>query len=81
MVCLGTACYVKGAGAVLRVIEEFARIHQGQTTRNGQLSLLTARCLGACAIAPAVVYDGKIVGHLNAEQAVDKLKGTLTRAA
>jgi bidirectional [NiFe] hydrogenase diaphorase subunit len=81
VVCLGTACYVKGAGSVLRAIEEFARIHQGQTTRDGQLSLLTARCLGACAIAPAVVYDGNIVGHLNPDQAIEKLKGTLAHAA
>ena len=68
VVCLGTACYVKGAGDVLRAIEQFARIRQGQTTRDGQLSLLTARCIGACAIAPAVVYDGNILGHLNADR-------------
>ncbi|MEI9999796.1 MAG: bidirectional hydrogenase complex protein HoxE [Verrucomicrobiota bacterium] len=80
VVCLGTACYVKGAGSVLRAITEFAHIHEGQTTRDGQLSLLTARCLGACAIAPAVVYDGNIVGHLTPDQALDKLKGILAHA-
>jgi bidirectional [NiFe] hydrogenase diaphorase subunit len=80
VVCLGTACYVKGAGEVLRAIEEFAKVRQGHTTRDGQLSLLTARCIGACAIAPAVVYDGNILGKLSAEQAIDKLKGTLAHA-
>lgn len=81
VVCLGTACYVKGSNAILRAIEEYARIRQGQTTRDGQLSLLTARCIGACAIAPAVIYDGKIAGNLNPGQAIDKLKGAMTHAA
>src|SRR5664279_768964 len=62
VVCLGTACYVKGAAKILGAIEEFAKIKSGETTADKELSLLTVRCIGACGIAPAVVYDGNVVG-------------------
>src|SRR5271157_1719591 len=58
VVCTGTACYVRGADRVLAAIEAAAKIKAGETTPDKQLSLLTARCIGACGIAPAVVYDG-----------------------
>jgi len=77
VVCLGTACYVKGAARILEAIEKFASIKSGETTPDKQLSLLTARCIGACGIAPTVVYDGAPAGRLTPEQAVDKLKGFL----
>src|ERR1700747_3174980 len=57
VVCMGTACYVKGAAKVLSAVEEEARVKAGETTADNKLSLLTARCIGACGIAPAVVYD------------------------
>ncbi len=60
VVCLGTACYVKGADKVLAAIEQQAGIKSGETTADNQLSLLTARCIGACGVAPAVVYDGTV---------------------
>jgi bidirectional [NiFe] hydrogenase diaphorase subunit len=81
VVCLGTACYVKGAHKVLAGIEKYAGIRSGQTTPDQQLSLLTARCIGACAIGPAVVYDGVVAGHQTAESAVEKLKGVIGRGA
>ena len=52
VVCTGTACYVKGAHALLAAAEGEAGVRAGETTADGQLSLLTARCLGACGIAP-----------------------------
>ena len=55
IVCLGTACYVKGADKVLTSIEKLSGIKSGETTPDKQLSLLIARCIGACAIGPAVV--------------------------
>jgi len=81
VVCLGTACYVKGAQKVLAGIESYAGIRSGQTTPDQQLSLLTARCIGACAIGPAVVYDGVVAGHQTADSAVEKLKGVTGRGA
>lgn len=63
VVCLGTACFVKGAARLLAVAEDIAGCKTGQTTRDGKLSILTARCIGACGIAPAVVYDQSTAGH------------------
>jgi bidirectional [NiFe] hydrogenase diaphorase subunit len=77
VVCLGTACYVKGADQVLSAIERRSGIKSGETTSDKQLSLLTARCIGACAIGPAVVYDGVVAGHQTAETAVTKLEQVL----
>lgn len=81
VVCLGTACYVKGASQILEAIEAFAKIKQGETTLDKQLSLLTARCIGACGIAPTVVYDGNVAGRLTPDQAIEKLKGNLVHAS
>jgi bidirectional [NiFe] hydrogenase diaphorase subunit len=75
VVCLGTACYVKGADKVLAAIEDQAKIKAGGTTPDNQLSLLTARCIGACGIAPAVVYDGTVTPRQTAQSALEHLKG------
>jgi bidirectional [NiFe] hydrogenase diaphorase subunit len=77
VVCLGTACYVKGADKVLAAIEKNTEIKSGETSSDKQLSLLTARCIGACAIGPAVIYDGVVAGHQTPEQALAKIKGVL----
>jgi bidirectional [NiFe] hydrogenase diaphorase subunit len=74
VVCLGTACYVKGADRVLAAVERCAGIKSGQTTSDKKLSLLTARCIGACGIAPAVVYDRATAGKQTPEQAVQHVK-------
>jgi bidirectional [NiFe] hydrogenase diaphorase subunit len=67
VVCTGTACYIKGAPALLNAVREVAGIKQGETTDDGQLSLLTARCLGSCGLAPAVVFDGQVAGKITTE--------------
>jgi bidirectional [NiFe] hydrogenase diaphorase subunit len=77
VVCMGTACYVKGADKVLAAIEEKARIKAGETTPDNRLSLLTARCIGACGIAPAVVYDGTVTPRQTSETALEQVKGML----
>ena len=74
VVCTGTACYVKGAAALLAAVEQSAQIHAGETTSDNQLSLSIARCLGACGIAPAVVFDGTVCGHQTPELVGDRLK-------
>lgn len=74
VVCLGTACYVKGANKVLAAIEVHTGIKAGETTPDKQLSLLTARCIGACGIAPAVVYDGVVTPRQTAESAAEKIR-------
>lgn len=68
VVCLGTACYVRGAAAILAAAEQTLGVRAGHTTPDGHLSLETARCLGACGIAPTVVFDDAITGHQTPEQ-------------
>jgi bidirectional [NiFe] hydrogenase diaphorase subunit len=75
VVCMGTACYVKGADQVLAAVEQHAGIKAGETTPDNQLSLLTARCIGACGIAPAVVYDGAVTARQSAADALERVKG------
>ncbi len=80
VVCMGTACYVKGADKVLAAVEAKAGIKAGETTPDGQLSLLTARCIGACGIAPAVVYDGAVTPRQNPETTLEHVKGWISNA-
>jgi bidirectional [NiFe] hydrogenase diaphorase subunit len=75
VVCTGTACYVKGADALIYAVEQAAHVQAGETTADGKLSLLTARCLGACGIAPAVVLDETVKGHQTPETLTVELKG------
>src|SRR5262249_1712660 len=77
IVCMGTACYVKGAATLLAALEQEAQIRAGATHADGKVSLLTARCLGACGIAPAVVFDGTVAGKQSSESAVAQVKGWL----
>ena len=77
VVCMGTACYVKGADKVLAAVEQKAGIKAGETTPDKQMSLLTARCIGACGIAPAVVYDGTVTPRQTAPDALERVKGWL----
>ncbi|GAB4443471.1 MAG: bidirectional hydrogenase complex protein HoxE [Chloroflexi bacterium OHK40] len=79
-VCLGTACYVKGAATLLAALEAASGLRAGTTSADGRLSLLTARCLGACGIAPAVVLDGTVVGHAAVEPLVERLRALLNPA-
>jgi bidirectional [NiFe] hydrogenase diaphorase subunit len=77
VVCTGTACYVKGAENLLATVEKCAKISAGETTPNSELSLLTARCLGACGIAPAVVFDGTVCGHQTPDLVTEQIEGWL----
>jgi bidirectional [NiFe] hydrogenase diaphorase subunit len=70
VVCLGTACYIKGAPHILEAIERLAHIKPGETTPDKRASLLVARCLGTCGLAPAAVFDGEVKGNLTAADAV-----------
>jgi bidirectional [NiFe] hydrogenase diaphorase subunit len=77
VVCLGTACYVKGANALLETLEENLDLHPGETTADGKVSLMIARCIGACGIAPATVFDGKVNGKQSAEDVLSTVKNWL----
>lgn len=68
-VCLGTACHVRGASAVLGELERQSGIKSGETTEDMQLTLESVNCLGACALGPVVVMDGKYHGQMNTGKA------------
>ena len=63
-VCMGTACYVKGAGKLLDEIAEALNIKVGATTEDGNYTLEACRCLGVCSQAPAVMVDDDVVGKV-----------------
>lgn len=67
-VCLGTACYVKGSQLVLDKFGELLNIKPGETTEDGLFTLDVLRCVGACAIAPAVSISGKVYPMVQVKQ-------------
>lgn len=67
-VCLGTACYVKGAERVAERLKEELGIPFGETTSDGMFSLEGTRCLGACGLAPVVMIDDKVYGDMTPDQ-------------
>jgi len=73
VVCTGTACYITGAKSIIDKIEKQYEIRPGETTSDNKLSLLTARCLGACGLAPAVVFDGVVAGKQDPKSVNDTL--------
>jgi bidirectional [NiFe] hydrogenase diaphorase subunit len=73
VVCMGTACYVKGSSAILSAITRAHAVEVGDTTPDGRFSLVTARCLGACGLAPALVLDAEIAGDMTPALALERL--------
>ena len=67
VVCTGTACYIKGAAALLRSLEQEFGVGAGQTTTDRRLSVLQARCFGSCASAPAATLDGRLAASQTAQ--------------
>jgi bidirectional [NiFe] hydrogenase diaphorase subunit len=73
VVCMGTACYVRGGPEILRAVQHVHGVRPSQTTADGLLSLLTARCFGACGMAPVVAIDGVMVGDATPTQVIEQL--------
>ena len=63
-VCLGTACHVRGGARILDYLESRLRVRAGGTTRDLRFSLESVNCLGACALGPMMVVDGKYHGRI-----------------
>ena len=66
-VCLGTACYVKGAQQIIDKFSEIIGIKPGETSEDGLFTLDALRCIGACGIAPAVTINGKVYPKLTVD--------------
>ena len=63
-VCLGTACYVRGAGDLIDEISKALDLPVGSTTSDGKYSLEATRCIGACGLAPVLTVNGDVYGRL-----------------
>jgi len=80
VVCTGTACHIKGAQGLLKWAAASKGLRPGETTADGEISLLTARCFGACGLAPVAVVDGSVLGRVTPEVLNQKL-GEAIRSA
>lgn len=66
-VCMGTACFVKGANLILEEFEKELKIKAGETTEDGKFTIEVLRCVGACGLAPVVTINDKVYGHFKKE--------------
>jgi NADH-quinone oxidoreductase subunit E/NADP-reducing hydrogenase subunit HndA len=74
-VCMGTACFVRGAGKVIEEFKATMGIEANETTEDSQFTLRDVRCIGACGLAPVVTVDDQVYGRVNGEQ-VDEILNT-----
>lgn len=70
-ICMGTACFVKGAEKVLQEFENFLNIKAGELTPDGKFSLEILRCVGACGLAPVVMVNDRVYGNVNVKMVGD----------
>ena len=74
VLCTGTACYVKGASHIQKSVEQSCGCKFGETTKDGNISLVSARCVGSCGLAPVAVLDNAVVGKLSPEGASARIQ-------
>jgi len=74
-VCLGTACYVKGAGDIFDKLKLLLGVSDGECTPDGNFSLESCRCIGACGLAPVLTVNEDVYGKLT----VDDVEGILSK--
>ncbi|MBI2869717.1 MAG: NAD(P)H-dependent oxidoreductase subunit E, partial [Chloroflexi bacterium] len=72
--CMGTACHVRGALRILEKMERDLDLKPGETTADLQFTLETVNCVGACALGPIVVVDGKYHGQMTPDKVTPVLK-------
>ncbi len=77
LVCTGTACYVKGAQAILNEIERELGLKAGQVSADDKLGVQVARCIGACGLAPAVVLDDEVQAKVSPDEIVKKINAKI----
>ncbi|HOJ64432.1 MAG TPA: NAD(P)H-dependent oxidoreductase subunit E [Spirochaetota bacterium] len=78
-VCMGTACYVRGADKILEEFEKRLGIKSGKTTEDGLFTLTSLRCVGACGLAPVVIIDDEVYGKVkkeDVEELINKAKNS-----
>lgn len=74
VVCTGTACHIKGSPGILRCLHDGVELDPGKTTSGNEVSLLTARCIGACGLAPVAVFDGETLGKQTPDSVNERIQ-------
>ena len=72
-VCMGTACYVKGAGNILDRISQIINVKAGDTSSDGKYSLEATRCIGACGLAPVLTINEDVYGRITKPEDMDAI--------
>lgn len=67
-VCMGTACYVRGADKIIERVKEILNIESNEVTEDGLFALKDVRCIGACGLAPVMMIDDKVYGRVKVEE-------------
>lgn len=80
-VCMGTACYVKGAQGIIAALEKELGIKTGQISKDKVFGLKVSRCIGACSLAPVMIVGGNVHGRLKPEMVKDILNSYRQKAA
>lgn len=73
-VCTGTACFMRGAEDLVDEFSKILKIKTGETTKDGQFTLQTKRCVGACSLAPVVTVDEEVFGKLLRKDVIDIIR-------
>ncbi len=74
MVCRGTACHVRGAPRILEGVQQELGVEEGQTTSDGEYSLETVACIGACGLAPCLTINKKVAAKMTPKKISKLLK-------
>jgi len=76
-ICMGTACFVKGAEKIMDEFSRYLKIDAGEVSEDGKYSLDVLRCVGACGLAPVVLVNDKVYGHVSAKMVGDIVAETI----
>ena len=80
-VCTGTACHVRNSRSILEKIERDLKVERGKTTPDGEFTLETVNCVGACALGPVVIADDRYYGNLTVDgvgKVIDQIRSRPT---
>ncbi|MDD5757652.1 MAG: bidirectional hydrogenase complex protein HoxE [Desulfobulbaceae bacterium] len=73
VLCTGTACYVKGSSEVQKAVEHKCGCKLGETTADGKISLMSARCIGSCGLAPVAILDNNVEGKMTTAELLERI--------
>ncbi len=74
VLCSGTACYVKGSAEIQKAVEQHCNCKFGETTADNAISLISARCVGSCGLAPVAVLDNAVAGKLTPDESLRRIR-------